>query len=91
VITRVGVLLAVATLLAGLFIGYLWWGRGSPPPQRELAEELKARLAEQAQRADELQRKVTDLEAEFRAAAEGLQREREAREQLEEILSKGKK
>lgn len=87
--------LGVALLLAGLLIGYVWWGRPLARSDRaatpDLAKELddvKARLAEQTQRADEAQKRLAELEAEFQRAMEGLKQERE---RLEEALSKGQK
>jgi predicted nucleic acid-binding Zn-ribbon protein len=96
-IGRSAIVLAIGVLLVGLLVGYVIWGR---PPQR-LASELadtRARLAEQTQRAGELQqrmediqRKFAEMEGELMRAGEGLRREREAREKLEEVLSKGRK
>jgi hypothetical protein len=92
---RTAAILALGSLLVGLLVGYLFWGR--VPHQQELSD-ARARLAEQTQRADGLQRQVEDLrrkytetEAELTRAGEGLRREREAREALEEVVSKGRK
>jgi hypothetical protein len=38
-----------------------------------------------------IQRKFAEMEGELMRAGEGLRREREAREKLEEVLSKGRK
>jgi hypothetical protein len=88
-------MVAIGTLLVGVLVGYVLWGRAPRP--RELADS-QARLAEESQRADalqkrmeDLQRKFVDLEAELQRAGEGLRREREAREALEEMVSKGRK
>jgi hypothetical protein len=86
---------AISALVVGLLVGYLFWGR-APRPQEPA--DSQARLAEETQRADglqrrvdDLQRKFADLEAELQRAGEGLRREREAREALEEMVSKGRK
>ena len=64
------------------------------PTRRPLRQELadiKARLEEEKQRAEDRKRTVTELEAEVGRLAESLRAEREAKVKLEEVLSKGKK
>jgi len=80
----------VALLLLGLGLGYLRWGRNSTELRSELAG-VKARLAEQSMRADEWHSKFAETEAELKRAAEGLRRERELRERLEDLVNKGRK
>jgi uncharacterized membrane-anchored protein YhcB (DUF1043 family) len=89
--------LAIAALLVGIVVGYLVWSR----PPRDVARELadtRARLSTETQRADALQKRVEDVqrrlgetEGELRRAGEGLMRERQAREKLEELVSKERK
>lgn len=82
--------LGIGLLLVGLLVGYLIWGRSTQKLANELAD-VKARLAEQARHADELQSKYAETESELRRAAEGLRRERELRERFEDLVSKGRK
>jgi hypothetical protein len=82
--------LALGTLLIGVLAGYLMWGL----PTRDVARQLddaKAQLTEERSRAAELQSQFADTESELKRAAEGLRRERELREKLEEMVSEGKK
>lgn len=74
------VALAVATLLVGLLTGYLMWERPLRSALREL-EDLKARQADLASRAETKRKQLT----------EELNTERERRRGLEEILSRGRK
>ena len=77
-------------LLIGVLAGYLMWGL----PTRDVARQLddaKAQLTEERSRAAELQSQFADTESELKRAAEGLRRERELREKLEEMVSEGKK
>lgn len=82
--------LGIGTILIGLLAGYLMWGRSTQPLVSELAG-VKAQLAEQTQRAEDLQRRFAEIESELKRAMEGLKAERELRQRLEEIVSKGRK
>lgn len=82
--------LGVALLLLGLVLGYLVWGRRTTELANELAR-VTDRLTRESDRADELQSKFAETEAELRRAAEGLRRERELRARFEDLLSEGRK
>lgn len=77
---RAAATLIGVALLVGLLVGYLMWGR---PMQRALdeLESLKIRQAELAGRAD----------SERKRLAEELSTERERRQRLEELVSRGRK
>jgi hypothetical protein len=81
---------AVGALLVGLLVGYLWWGRPANKSAQEIAD-AKARVAEEAQGAAESRSKLADLEAEMKRLRESLQTERETRQRLEQVLTKGQK
>jgi hypothetical protein len=81
---------AVGALLVGLLGGYLWWGLPASKSARETAD-AKARLAEEDQQAAEARSKLADLEAEMKRFRESLQTERETRQRLEQVLTKGRK
>lgn len=82
--------LGIALLLVGLLVGYLIWGRAAPSLVNELAT-VKERLAAETRRADETQSKLAETESELKRAAEGLKSEREFRQRLEQLVSKGRK
>jgi hypothetical protein len=75
---------AVVWLIAGLLVGALgtdlWWRQSAV---RQM-DDLRGRLSEQAQRVDELERKLAGAEAELAA-------ERQRRQSLEDVLTRGRK
>lgn len=77
---RQAVAVVLAALLVGLLTGYLMWERPRQSALREL-EDLKARQADLASRAQTERKQLT----------EELNSERERRRGLEEILSRGRK
>lgn len=77
---RQAVAVVLAALLVGLLTGYLMWERPRQSVLREL-EDLKARQADLASRAQTERKQLT----------EELNSERERRRGLEEILSRGRK
>lgn len=77
---RQAVAVVLAALLVGLLTGYLMWERPRQSVVREL-EDLKARQADLASRAQTERKQLT----------EELNSERERRRGLEEILSRGRK
>lgn len=89
-IVKAAVALSIGLLLVGLLVGYLIWGRPVEPLRQEVAD-IKARLGEEKRLAEDLQRKVSELEAEVVRTAESLRAEREAKTKLEELVSRGKK
>jgi hypothetical protein len=82
--------LGVGMLLLGLAVGYFAWGRRTTELASELAQATD-RLSRESARADELQSKFSETEAELRRAAEGLRRERELRARFEELVNEGRK
>ena len=88
--TRWVIAIALGTLLIGVVTGYLMWGLPTRNVARQL-DDAKAQLTEERSRAAELQSKFTETESELERAAEGLRREREHREKLEEVVSQGQK
>ena len=77
---RVITIVAVAGLLVGVLAGYLWWGVRI---QRQLNEVQGQMFAAQSD-LKAAQDKVKTLEAELRL-------ERDRRQRLEEVLTKGRK
>jgi hypothetical protein len=88
--TRWVIVAALVAVVVGLLAGYFMWARPTRDVARQL-DEAKTRLSEQGRRADDLQSKLTETEAELKRAAEGLQRERELREKFEDLVNKGRK
>jgi len=84
------VALGLGTLAVGVLAGYLMWGLPSRNVTREL-NDTSIQLGEQTRRADELQAKFAETEAELERAAEGLKRERDLREKFEDMVNKGQK
>jgi hypothetical protein len=82
--------LGVGMLLLGLVVGYFAGGWRTTKLADELAHATD-RLNRESARADELQSKFTETEAELRRAAEGLRRERELRARLEDLVNEGRK
>lgn len=94
---RLVAIAAVAGLLVGVLVGFLWWGL--PVERRE------AGLAEARKRAEVLERQVNEVQAQTRtvqaelksaqerltALTEDLRLERNRRSQLEMMLSRGRK
>jgi hypothetical protein len=82
--------LGVGILLLGLVVGYFAGGRHTT----ELADRLTQatdRLNRESARADELQSKFAETEAELKRAAEGLRRERALRARFEDPVNEGRK
>jgi hypothetical protein len=73
---RLAAVAAVAALAIGLLVGYLMWGR----PADMASREVESMRLQQAQQADEIRRLQQALEA-----------EREQRQRLEEVVSRGRK
>jgi sensor histidine kinase regulating citrate/malate metabolism len=73
---RLAVIAAVVALAVGLLVGYLMWGR----PADMASREVEGMRLQQAQQADEIRRLQQALEA-----------EREQRQRLEEVVSRGRK
>jgi hypothetical protein len=79
---RLAVIAAIVGLIVGLGVGYLQFG-GEPfgtRPAVELVDELDALKKRHAQQTDELRKTKEELAA-----------ERDMRQRLEEVISKGKK
>ena len=77
---RLVTIVAVAGLLIGVLVGFLWWGIGA---QRKLNDAQGQTLAVQAE--------LTAVQAQLKAMAEELSLERERRSKLEAIVSQGRK
>jgi hypothetical protein len=88
--TRSMIVGALGAAVAGVLAGYLMWGLPTRNVARQL-EEARTRLSEQTLRADQLQSRFAETESELKRAAEGLQRERELREKLEDLVNAGRK
>jgi beta-lactam-binding protein with PASTA domain len=73
------IIVAVAGLLVGVLVGFLWWGR----PAGRMQEDLRA-LQRQEAAADVAREKLKQTEDELRS-------ERERRSRLEVIISEGQK
>jgi hypothetical protein len=82
--------LGVGMLLLGLVVGYFAGGRRTTELATELAQATD-QLSQESARADELQSKFSETEAELKRAAEGLRRERELRARFEELLNESRK
>jgi hypothetical protein len=80
----------LGTLAVGVLAGYLMWGLPSRNVTREL-NDASTQLNEQTRRADDLQARFAETESELERAAEGLRRERELREKLEDMVNEGRK
>ena len=79
----------IIALLVGLLIGWLFWGQRA----KEL-DAVKGRLAEVERSAAQegaMATKVRELEARLEEATERLDKERKLREELEAIVTQGKK
>ena len=87
---RVMAAVGIVALLVGGLAGYLMWGR----PTQRVADELAAvrrQVAEETQRASEMQSKLADTEAQLKRLTEALKSEREVRQRLEQTVSEGRK
>jgi nitrate/nitrite-specific signal transduction histidine kinase len=73
---RLAIIAAIVALLIGLGVGYLMWGERA---QRAI-DELGSMRMRQAQQADEVRKLKEELTA-----------ERDQRQRLEEVISRGKK
>jgi beta-lactam-binding protein with PASTA domain len=73
------IIVAVAGLLVGVLVGFLWWGM----PARRMQEDLRALQGQEAA-ADVAREKLKRTEDELRS-------ERERRSRLEVIISEGQK
>lgn len=78
--------IAIACLLVGVLVGYLLWGVRSGQLARDLGE-ARGRLAE-TQKLEDQQRQA---DAKLKKLTEDLEFERQRREKLEVLLSKGRK
>lgn len=88
------VAVVIAALLAGLVVGYLYWGQRSARLADELARAT-ADLAGERVRGQERQRELTarlqDVEGRLKQLQEDLEAERQRRTRLEALLSRGRK
>jgi Tfp pilus assembly protein PilO len=86
-LTKFAVKRVIVWLIAGILVGGLaadlWWRQRSANVERELAEER--------QRASETQSKLAGAEAGVKRLADELKTERQRREQLERLVSEGRK
>jgi beta-lactam-binding protein with PASTA domain len=73
------IIVAVAGLLVGVLVGFLWWGK----PAQRMQEDLRALQGQEAA-ADVAREKLKQTEDELRS-------ERERRSRLEVIISEGQK
>jgi beta-lactam-binding protein with PASTA domain len=73
------IIVAVAGLLVGVLVGFLWWGQ----PAQRMQEDLRALQGQEAA-ADVAREKLKQTEDELRS-------ERERRSRLEVIISEGQK
>lgn len=84
----------IAGVLVGILVGYLLWGLGSGKLANELSE-VKARLATETQQVEERQRQIEaqlkQAEAKLKKVTGDLELERQRREKLELLLSRGRK
>jgi hypothetical protein len=80
---RLAIIAAIVALLVGLGVGYLMWGARTP----RTTDELDAMRMRHAQQADALQKQSDEL----RKLKEELALERDRRQRLEEVISKGRK
>lgn len=80
---RLAIIAAIVALLIGLGVGYLMWGERTP----RATDEVDAMRMRQAQQADALQKQADEL----RKLNEELASERDRRQRLEEVISKGRK
>jgi cytochrome c-type biogenesis protein CcmH/NrfG len=86
-------IVAIIAILVGLLVGYLMWGAQTKTLQGEL-DQLKARLAEAqkaATREKELSAKLAQMEAQLKQVSDDLAKEKARREQMQAVVSKGKK
>ena len=82
--------LAAGALLLGLLAGYLWWGQKT----RDLEGELRAiqgREATEKQRANALQSRVSEIEAQVKQLTDDLTAERDLRHKYERLMGQGRK
>jgi ribosomal protein L9 len=80
---RLTIIAAVVAILIGFGAGYLWWGeraRQATDEQQRTASELDAMKDRQAQQAEGARKLKEELAA-----------ERDRRQKLEEVISRGKK
>jgi hypothetical protein len=83
---RLAIFAAIVALLIGLGAGYLLRGERTPRATEE-SDVTRMRQAQQADAFDALQRQADEL----RRLKEELASERERRQRLEEVISKGRK
>ena len=77
---RLVAIVAVVALLVGLLAGYLWWGVRTERQLNEIQGQMFAAQSDLKAAQD----KIKTLEAELRM-------ERDRRQRLEEVLTKGRK
>jgi hypothetical protein len=77
---------AIAGLLLGGLVGFLWWGL----PLQDMREEVQA-LKSQQIAADVVGEKLKAMESRLKRTEEELRMEKDRRSKLEVILSRGRK
>jgi hypothetical protein len=77
---------AIAGLLLGGLVGFLWWGL----PLQDMREEVQA-LKSQQIAADVVGEKLKAMESRLKRTEEELRMEKDRRSKLEVILSRGQK
>jgi hypothetical protein len=88
---------AIAGVLIGLLVGFLWWGSGSQRAQADLtaarktAEEAAQKLGDAEATAAKVQGEMKLLQSRLKALEEDLAREKALRSRLEGLVSQGKK
>jgi F0F1-type ATP synthase membrane subunit b/b' len=86
-------IVGIIAILVGLLVGYLMWGAQTKALQGEL-DQIKSRLAEAqkaATREKELSAKLGQMEAQLKQLTDDLAKEKARREQMQAVVSKGKK
>ena len=88
---------AVAAVLVGLLVGFLWWGLPTNRLQTELrgsqagGERLGQQLEEARAQGQRLEEQLKAEKAQREAAADELRREKERSARLQGVISRGKK
>jgi septal ring factor EnvC (AmiA/AmiB activator) len=95
--TRPVLITALAAVLVGLLVGFLWWGLPTTRLQAELrgsqagAERLEQQLEETHAQRQRLEAQLKAEKAQREAAAADLRREQERSARLQQLISQGKK
>jgi hypothetical protein len=93
---RIAAVVGLVSLVIGLGVGYVWWGR-SVERARQAAEESRARVetlereAAAAKTATARPDEVAALRSRLESLEAELERERQMRLRLEAVVSQGKK